>query len=137
MFKKKIVMTFPPQLSEIPLTYHLVKDYDLAINILKAKITPGEEGKLILEISSQDSQEKIDAGIEFLRSHRIQIESASKEIVLHEEECVHCGACTAVCPSRALHMATPDWKLAFDQEQCIVCEMCVKACPMRIIEVRF
>ena len=137
MFKKKIVMTFPPQLSEIPLTYHLVKDYDLAINILKAKITPGEEGKLILEISSQESPEKIEAGIEFLRSYQIQIESASKEIVLDDAECIHCGACTAVCSSGALHMAAPDWKLTFDKEQCIVCEMCVKACPMRIIAVSF
>ena len=33
MAKKKIVLTFPPELTESALTYHLVKDFDLAINI--------------------------------------------------------------------------------------------------------
>lgn len=130
-------MTFPPELSEKPLTYYLVKDYDLAINILKAKITPGEEGKLVIEISHPDSMEKVQAGIEFLKSHGVHVEPVSKEIILNEAECINCGCCTAVCQSGALTMNQPDWKLQFDKDQCIVCEMCVNACPMRVIEVIF
>ena len=30
MAKKRVVLTFPPELAEVPITYHLVKDYDLA-----------------------------------------------------------------------------------------------------------
>ncbi|NLY74926.1 MAG: 4Fe-4S binding protein [Firmicutes bacterium] len=136
MAKRKVVLTFPPELTEMPITYHLVKDYDLAINILKAKITPGEEGKLVLELSNGD-EKRIQAGIDFLKKQGVIVEPVSKEIVFNEPECVHCGSCTAVCRSNALSIAPPEWKLKFDKELCIVCESCVTACPMGIIKVSF
>lgn len=136
MAKKKVVLTFPPELSESPLTYHLVKDFDLAINILKAKITPGEEGKLVVELSN-GAEEKIQAGIDFLKEKGVFVEPVSKEIVFNEAECINCGSCTAVCHPKALNISSPDWKLKFDKELCIVCESCVKACPMQIIRVSF
>lgn len=136
MAKRKVVLTFPPELSEKPLTYHLVKDFDLAINILKAKITPGEEGKLILELSN-GADEKIQAGIDFLKKQGVFVEPVSKEIILDDTGCINCGSCTAVCHSKALIIAPPDWKLEFDKDLCIVCESCVKACPMQIIKVSF
>lgn len=135
MFKKRVVLTFPPELTEKPLTYHLVKDYDLAINILKAKITPGEEGKLVVELSN-GSEERITEGLEFLTGQGVRIEPLSKEISLEEEECIHCGACTAVCSSGALCLGEDD-RLLFDRERCIVCELCVTACPLGIIRVTF
>ena len=136
MVKRRVVLTFPPELTEIPLTYHLVKDFDLAINILKAKITPGEEGKLVLELSN-GSLEKIEEGIEYLEKHGVIIQPLSKEIVLKEDECINCGACTAVCNSKALSMNPDTAKLVFDRERCIVCELCVLACPMRVVQVMF
>lgn len=136
MAKKKIVLTFPPELTESPLTYHLVKDFDLAINILKAKITPGEEGKLVLELSN-GAIEKIEAGIDYLKKQGVLVEPLSKEIILDEAKCVHCGSCTAVCHPKALSITAPDWQLKFDKELCIVCESCVKACPMQVIKVSF
>jgi L-aspartate semialdehyde sulfurtransferase ferredoxin len=136
MPKKKIVITFPPDLSDKPLTYHLVKDFDLAINILKAKITPGEEGKLVVELSN-GSMENIQNGIDYLKTQGVGVEPVSKEIVLNETECIHCGSCTAVCQPKALTVTPPEWKLQFDKEQCIVCELCVKACPMQVIKVGF
>ncbi len=135
MAKKRVVLTFPPELTEIPLTYHLVKDFDLAINILKAKITPGEEGKLVLELSN-GSLEKIEDGLDYLEKHGVTIQPLSKEIVLDEEKCINCGACTAVCNSKALSMDA-DARLVFNKESCIVCELCVSACPMRVIKVMF
>lgn len=136
MVKKRVVMTFPPELAEVPITYHLVKDFDLSLNILKAKIVPGEEGKLVLELANDDP-EKITKGIDFLRAKGISVEPVSKEITLSEEECIHCGACTAVCQSRALTIDPQTAEIKFDREQCIVCEMCVRACPTRIIKVTF
>lgn len=136
MPKKKIVLTFPPKLTETPLTYHLVKDYDLIINILKAKITPSEEGKLVIELAN-DSMENIEAGIEFIKQQGVHVEPVSKEIVLNESDCINCGSCCAVCQPNALTIAAPDWELKFDKEKCIVCEQCVKACPMQIIKVSF
>lgn len=136
MVKKRVVLTFPPELAEVPITYHLVKDYDLSLNILKAKIVPGEEGKLVLELAN-GSEEKILAGIEFIQSQGVQVEPVSTEITLDEEECIHCGACTAVCQPKALALDPATAELRFDREQCIVCELCVKACPVRVIKVAF
>lgn len=135
MAKKRVVLTFPPELTEKPLTYHLVKDFDLAINILKAKITPGEEGTLVVELSN-GSPQKIDDGLDFLARHGVAIEPLSKRITLQEEECIHCGSCTAVCKSGALSLGEEN-RLVFDRDKCIVCELCVTACPMRIIKVTF
>jgi ferredoxin len=136
MPKKKIILTFPPQMTEQPLTYYLVKDFDLAINILQARVTPGEEGKMVVELSN-GTMKNIEAGIAFLVQQGVTVESVSTEIVLNEADCINCGSCTAVCRSEALTIAPPDWKLNFDKEKCIVCQMCVKACPMQIIKVSF
>ncbi len=136
MAKRRVVLSFPPELTEKPITYHLVKDYDLTINILKAKIVPGEEGKMVLELSNGDD-ENIAAGLAYIESQGISVEPVSKEIVLDDEKCIHCGACTAVCRSSALSLDPASAELRFDREQCIVCEMCVPACPMRAIKAAF
>lgn len=136
MPKKKVILVFPPALTEQPLTYHLVKDFDLAINILQAKVTPGEEGKMVVELSN-GSETNIDAGINFLLEQGVNVTPVSQKIVLAEADCINCGSCTAVCRSEALTIGPPEWKLQFDKEKCIVCQMCVKACPMQIIKVTF
>ena len=46
MAKKRIVLTFPPSLVSQPITYHLVKDYDLKFNIMRGVVTPDEEGRM-------------------------------------------------------------------------------------------
>ena len=43
---KRIVLRFPKRMVERPIIYRLVKDYDLEFNILKASITPEQEGLL-------------------------------------------------------------------------------------------
>lgn len=130
----RLVLTFPPEKTGKPITYHLVKDFDLEINIIKAKISPNEEGKLILDILG--TQENIQNGLDFIKSEKIQIESVSKEIVINMKECIHCGACTAVCRPHALKLNLHA-ELDFEREKCIVCGLCVDACPLRIIEATF
>jgi len=136
MAKKRIVLTFPPDLTEKPVTYHLVKDFDLIPNILKAKIVPGEEGKMVLELSN-GTEENILRGIEYLRSQGVGVEPLGEEITLAENDCVSCGACTSVCQSGALSLDPQTAELRFDRDRCIVCELCVKACPFGIIKVTF
>ena len=52
-FARKVVLRFPHRLVDKPIIYRLVKDYDLQFNILKASITPKEEGLLVLELSGK------------------------------------------------------------------------------------
>ncbi len=37
---KKLMLYFPECETEKPIVYHLVKDYDLMINIYRARVTP-------------------------------------------------------------------------------------------------
>ena len=44
MISKRIVLHFPKRLVDEPIVYNLIKEHDLKFNILKASITPEEEG---------------------------------------------------------------------------------------------
>jgi len=133
--KKRYILTFPPESVEEPVTYHLVKDYDIKINILNADISTGSEGFLLLEMESENNN--IKSGVDFLESCGIRCESVEKRVVHHVERCIDCGACTAVCFSGALVIHPVDWKLTFDTEKCTVCELCIKACPLQLFEIDF
>ena len=131
----RFILEFPPECSDKPLTYCLVKDYDLRINILRGTITAGKESKLLVEIKAEEKN--IRRGLDFLRGEGIRIKPMSRQVVLDMEKCVHCGACTAVCFSGALTMEHKDWKLSFDPGKCLACELCVAVCPLQLITMGF
>ncbi|MEW6189011.1 MAG: NIL domain-containing protein [Actinomycetota bacterium] len=135
MVRKKIVLTFPPERVDKPITYHLVKDFDLVINILRAEIHEEEVGRMVLDV--EGDEEKINQGIAYLKSQDVKVQEAARDITLDEAKCVDCGACTAVCLPKALRLNKETWKLEFDKEKCIFCALCVKSCPLGIIEVKF
>jgi len=133
--KERLILNFPPECSEKPITYHLIKDYNFKVNILKAEITPGKEGRLLIEIEAE--QEDLEQGLRFLKDEGISIYSLSREVIIKKDECIHCGLCTAVCFPGALEVDRNSWKLIFNPEKCIACELCIQACPLRLINVCF
>jgi len=135
MIKKRFILNFPPDSGDKPFSYHLVKDYDIRINILKAEVYPGKRGSLLLEL--QGKKENIEKGVEYLNKQNIICESLDKRIHFQEEKCIDCGNCTAVCFAGALTMNTKTWKLEFDKSQCVVCELCIPACPLHLFEIDF
>ncbi|MGE0018808.1 MAG: NIL domain-containing protein [Draconibacterium sp.] len=135
MIKKRFILNFPPDSGDKPFSYHLVKDYDIRINILKAEVYPGKRGSLLLEL--QGKKENIEQGVEYLRKQNIICESLEKRIHFQEERCIDCGNCTAVCFAGALTMNHETWKLEFDKSQCVVCELCIPACPLHLFEIDF
>ena len=40
---KKVILTFPVDATDRPLTYDLIRIYDVKVNILKAEIQPGKD----------------------------------------------------------------------------------------------
>jgi hypothetical protein len=48
MATKRLVLNFPPHLIDQPVTYLLITQYQLKVNILRARITPRERGRLVL-----------------------------------------------------------------------------------------
>lgn len=132
--RKKLVLNFPPKIVTKPITYHLVKDYDLVVNILYAKIEQGETGVLVLEIKGP--REKFEQGIGFLKEQGVGIQLLAEDILLDTERCVDCGLCTGVCPTDSLYLKQ-DYTLGFDKDRCVLCENCIATCPTKAISLKF
>jgi len=132
---KRIVLRFPKRMVDRPIIYRLVKDYDLEFNILKASITPEQEGVMVLELKGNQSE--YDKGIEFLLKAGVKIQSLGQDVIRNEERCTHCGACVTVCPTGAFRLDPKTRLIIFDNEECIACGLCIPACPPRAMEVHF
>lgn len=132
---KKIVLRFPKRLVDRPIIYRLVKDYDLEFNILKASVTPEQEGLMVLELKG--NQTEYDKGIEFLIKAGVKIQSLSQDVTRNEEKCTSCGACITICPTGAFTIDPENRLVLFDNEKCIACGACIPACPPRAMEVHF
>ncbi len=135
MVRHKIVLHFPHEQVDKPIVSKLVRDYGLDFNILKASITPREEGLLVLELTGKESD--YERGVQYLRDCGVSIQPLSQDIRRNEERCTHCGACLAVCPTDALRLDRDTMQVAFEQAECIACELCVKACPPRAMEIHY
>ncbi len=129
--KKRITLTFPKTIVQMPITYRLAKDFNIAANIIRAQVAPNQVGKLVVELSGDIDQ--LEASMDWMRSLDITVSLASKEILIDEDSCVHCGLCTGVCPTEALTLSPQSFKLTFTRSRCIVCEQCIPTCPVAAI----
>ena len=135
MQKKRVVLSFPPQMIDQAVTYRLIKDFDLMINILRARITPKEQGRLVIEITGK--KPALDAGIGYLREVGVEIQPLAQDVKWHEERCVHCTACVSICPTKALELDRTSMEVSFKRDKCIACELCLPVCPYQAMEILF
>jgi ferredoxin len=135
MVSKRVVLHFPHRLVNQPIVYKLVKEYDLQFNILKAFVTPEEEGLMVLELSGK--RENFDKAVKYLQSCGVKMQPLSQDVVRNETKCTSCGVCVPICPTAALMVDQETRKVSFDNKKCIACELCVKICPPRAMEVHF
>ncbi len=135
MVKKRVVLSFPPHMIDQAVTYRLIKDFDLMINILRARITPREQGRLVLEITGK--KPALDAGINYLKDVGVQIQPLAQDIKWLEERCVHCTACVSICPTKALELDRNRMEVSFKRDKCIACELCLPVCPYQAMEILF
>lgn len=129
--RKRVTFIFPRNLVSIPLTYRLAKDFEVAANIMRAKVSPDEVGTLVVEL--QGDIDQVEAGLDWARSQGIEVAERDKEIQIDPLLCVDCGLCTGVCPTEALRIRAPLWKLDFQRQRCVLCEQCLPACPVGAI----
>jgi ferredoxin len=135
MISKRIVLHFPQRLVDKPIVYRLIKDFNLEFNILKAYVTPQEEGLMVLELNGQDAE--YEKGMEYLRASGVKIQPLSEDIVRNSDKCTDCGVCVTVCPAQALVVDPANRKVIFHEDKCIACELCIKICPTHAMEVHF
>jgi ferredoxin len=133
--KERFIMRFPPRTTSKPLTYELIKDYDIKINILKGIITAGKEGRLLVEWEAEEEQ--FNKALKLLEQEGVEVLPISDQITLDKDNCVHCGACTSTCFSKALDFNRQTWELEFVPEKCVACGLCAKSCPLRLFTLEF
>lgn len=128
MITRKLFLRFPKCETERPIVYHLVRDFDLEINIFRAKVTPDEEGYLVLDVTGDE--QKIQQGVEYVKSFGVAVDSANKGVRWTPDKCTHCTNCIPHCPTHALHIPDRDtMEVAFQEELCIECLACLRNCP--------
>lgn len=135
IISKRIVLRFPHRLIDQPIICKLVKEYNLEFNILKAYVTPKEEGLMVLELKGEDKDCK--RGIDYLNKMGVIVQPLSQDIIFNEARCTHCGVCVTSCPTGALVIDPITRKVYFYDNKCIACELCIPACPVKAMEVHF
>ena len=135
MTSKRIVLHFPHRLVDQPIVYKLVKDFNLKFNILKASVTPKEEGLMVLELSGEDKD--FQHGMEYLQKSGLKVQPLSEDVVRNSAKCTDCGVCVPICPAGALVVDPGTRKVNFHQDACIACELCIKICPVHAMEINF
>jgi Fe-S-cluster-containing dehydrogenase component len=135
MLSEKLVLRFPPKIVRAPVTYHLVKDHDLMVNILRANISPDEAGHMVVELTG--TKEQLRGGHKYLKESGVEVQPLEKDVRWLEERCVHCTACISVCPTAALDVDRETMKVAFESEKCIGCELCIPVCGYKAMEIEF
>lgn len=125
---KKLVLFFPRYNCEEPIIYRLVKDHNLIVNVYRARVTPEEEGYLVLDVTG--AEQDIGKAMEFLRTCNVVVNHSGKGVTWDEHRCTHCGQCITHCPTDALHIADPvTRRMAFTEDACIECLACIRVCP--------
>ncbi len=135
MIKKRLVFHFPPERIDNPIIYSLIKDYDLMVNILQGSVSPGEEGRLVVEIGG--GRGMIDRALDYLSGLGVSVQPLVKDVHWYRSRCTDCAACVPLCPSNALVLDREGMEVSFDKKKCIACELCVQACPYGAVKIHF
>jgi ferredoxin len=131
---RNIILHYPRRLIEQPVISNLIKEYDLTVNISRARIGQDEEGTMVVEISGL--QKDLDEGLQYLRDIGVTFKPVSKIIRRIEKRCTHCSACIVVCPSGALVVENrARMEVLFIEDNCTGCGLCIPACPYKAMEM--
>ena len=133
---KKLMLFFPRCECEKPIIYHLVKDYNLVVNVYRAKVTPEEEGYLVLDVTG--IEDDIESAMAFLKTFNVTINYSGKGVTRDENSCTHCGHCITHCPTSALRIDDKITReVIYSEADCIECLACIRVCPFGALASAF
>jgi NAD-dependent dihydropyrimidine dehydrogenase PreA subunit len=127
MTGKTVIMRFTGDSAGQPVVSRTLRRFDIEVNITRAYISPEEEGHMTAVFSGEEGT--VDLALEFLRSSGVLVTVAERRLVMDEDLCTACTACTGQCPTGALSVDREDMTLVFRNEECISCGICIPACP--------
>ena len=133
MTERRLVLRFPKKLLDQPVISTTVRNYDLGFNILRAQVSPEQEGFVVLGLEGEPGN--IEAAIEWMTGQGVDITPLDRTVVRDDEKCTDCGACIVICPTGALAMDLDTREVSFDAEKCVACGACVPVCPPRAMSI--
>jgi len=131
MSQKSVELHFSKDLVEKPIVSHLIKNFDVELNILQARITPEEDGTMFLLFEGPEAA--LEKAFNYLKELGVKTIFPATRLVWHEEKCTHCGACVGQCLPKAFFVETETREVIFDESRCIACELCIPACIFGVI----
>ncbi|MCP4602566.1 MAG: 4Fe-4S dicluster domain-containing protein [Proteobacteria bacterium] len=132
MIQQSAILNFPKALIDSPVISHVIRNYDVEVNILQAHITPEEDGHMFAIFSGEKSS--VNGAFEYLKKSTIQVILPTRNLVWNEEHCVHCTACVGQCPSAAFTVDQKTFKVDYNEKRCIACKLCIPACSYNAVE---
>ncbi|HUM17931.1 MAG TPA: NIL domain-containing protein [Candidatus Nitrosotalea sp.] len=75
----RVRLTFPAELVQKPLIYHLVKDFDLVTNIRRAEVR-SDHGWCVLEL--EGPEEQLEQGVAWLERQGVAVNPIARDVVL-------------------------------------------------------
>jgi hypothetical protein len=75
----RLRLTFPPELVQRPLVYHLVKDFDLVTNIRRADVR-ADHGWVVLEL--EGAEDRLQQGVAWLERQGVSVDPIERDVVL-------------------------------------------------------
>ena len=75
----RVRLTFPAELVQRPIIYHLVKDFDIVTNIRRADVR-ADHGWVVLEL--EGPEERLAQGVAWLERQGVAVDPIERDVVL-------------------------------------------------------
>jgi NAD-dependent dihydropyrimidine dehydrogenase PreA subunit len=132
MSQQSAILNFPKALIGRPVFTHIIRNFAVDVNILRASITPEEDGRAFVFFDGEDPQ--IEQALDYLRTNGVDIILPTQKIIRDQEKCTDCTACVGQCMSEALTVDPVTFRIAYHLDNCIACKLCIPACSYGALE---
>ncbi len=75
----RVRLTFPPELVQKPVVYHLVKDFDIVTNIRRADVK-ADHGWIVLEMEA--AEERLEQGVAWLKTQGVKVDPIERDVLM-------------------------------------------------------
>ena len=125
----KLKILIPMESVNAPILSEVILETGVKINISSCTVS-SKGGRMIVEIPD----EKTDAVRTAFAGQGASAIPLTTPIRRNKEECVDCGACISVCPSKT-YSFNERYELEMNIETCTGCGLCVSMCPHQALSL--
>ncbi|NLI62223.1 MAG: 4Fe-4S dicluster domain-containing protein [Methanosarcinaceae archaeon] len=125
----KLKIQIPPNKINTTIIAEVILETKVILNLISSSIH-SKGGIMIIEIPD-NMFDIVKAGFTSRGASVIPLDVSIKR---DEDECVDCGACISVCPTRVFSF-DENWELQADLSKCTGCGLCTKMCPHKALEI--